>query len=110
MAVTVYHEHIVRNIINQINLLALQHIFIHINCLIQLNTDVNFLDVELEPSALQTGKVQQLLHHLRQPVTLLLDDAQTEHDLLRIACARPDQRFRPAADGGQRRAQLMRNR
>ena len=61
-------------------------------------------------SALNTGKVQKLLHHLGKPFRLPHDDLHALPPCFGVQVVVAQQRFAPAPYGSQRGAQLVGNR
>ena len=80
---------------------------IRVHRVLQLAGKVHALHAQREASVLHLGEFEQLLDHCRQAARFLQDDAEAALGLVQIAAGVHAQRLRPAADGRQRRSQLV---
>ena len=83
---------------------------VHQHHIAQLRRQVHILAGKHHPPALDAGKVQKLLHHLRKPLRLPHDDLHALPPCFGVQVVVAQQRFAPAPYGGQRGAQLVGNR
>ena len=77
------------------------------NGVLKLCLKIHFFQLQRKAAILHLGKFQQLLHHGREPSGLVEDDPQAPVELDLIPLPVCQQRFAPAADGCERRSQLM---
>ena len=94
----------------QFNALPAEKLPVGIHRVLQLRLDVHGLDGKGKPPVLDTGELQQLLHHVGQPPGLGHNDAHPLLHILRVPYFPVHDGLRPAVDGGEGRAQLMGNR
>ena len=100
---------VVRALVAQLDALPAEDLAVGEDGVLQLGEQVGLLHAQGEAPVLHPGEVQQLLDHGGQTAGLLDDDVEAALRLLRIRAGIGGERFRPAVDGGERRAQLMRD-
>ena len=65
--------------------------------------------VHTDAAVLQTAEIQQLFHHVVQAARLIVDDLKALAVVLVCRVVQCAQGLHPAPDGGERRAQLVRD-
>ena len=84
-----------------------EQLAVAVNGVLQLRLEVGVLHLQGEAAVLQTGELQQLLHHIGQAAGFLHHDLHAPLQLLNVAGVVRQQRLAPAVDCRQRGAELV---
>ena len=86
-----------------------QHVFIHIDRFVQLHFQVERLDFERHAPGFDARKIEQFFYQSGQTAAFLVDDFHALPHFFGVGTAAGQQRFTPAVNRGQRRAQFVRD-
>ena len=91
----------------ELNALLPEQLPVGKNRVLEFRLKIHVLQLQGEAAVLHLGKLQQLLHHVGEPAGLPQDDPHAAAQLLGVAAVIGQQRFAPAVDGREGRAQLV---
>ena len=101
-------DHLLRALgILQSDALLAEELPVGVHRVLQFRFQIQRLHRQGEAAVLNAGELQQLLHHVGQPVGLRHDDVHPFAHVARVLQLTALNRLRPAGDGGERGAQLV---